>query len=78
MHAVCWNHPLIEYDQKNFAIHAIDESRNPNSCSQTLKITMPTYLVHEMDVEKKLIPSPPKFATFIQQKKAHCLRLLPL
>ena len=36
-------YPLIEYDQKNFAIHTIHEGRNPNSSSQTLKISMPTY-----------------------------------
>ena len=43
MHPVCWNHPLIEYDQKNFAIHTIHEARNPNLSSQTLKISMETY-----------------------------------
>ena len=42
MHPVCWNHPLIEYDQKKRAIHTIHEGRIPNSISQTLKISMPT------------------------------------
>ena len=35
---VCWSHPFIEY-----AIHTIHEVRNPNSISQTLKISRPTY-----------------------------------
>ena len=38
MHAVCCNHPLIEYDQKNFAFHEIHQGWNPNTKSQTLKI----------------------------------------
>ena len=47
MHAVCWNHSLIEYDQKKLktVILTIHEGRNPNSSSQSLKISisMPIY-----------------------------------
>ena len=68
MHTFCWNHPLIKYDQKNFAIHAIHEGRYPNSSSKTLKISMPTYQFMKGMSKTKSMPPPPKFATFKQQK----------
>ena len=60
---------MIEYDQKNFAIHAIHEGGNPNYISKTLKISMPTYQFMKGMSKKKSMPPPPKFATIIQQKK---------
>ena len=73
MHPVCWNHPLIEYDQKNVLF-----TQFMREGFQIQLVKLWKSACQPSSSWQESMPSPPKFASFIQQKKAHCLLLLLL
>ena len=69
MHPVWWNHPLIEYDQKRTLLFTkfMREGIQIQIVKLWKSAWQPTSLWKEC--LKKSIPPPPKFVSFIQQKR---------